>query len=412
MLKTLSASLLCTTLLSVTGYGAAYAETMPSQEKMWEIIQQQQAEIHALKQRLQTNEEKIEATSDMAEQAATTASNYNSDSAPGWWQNTSLGGYGEMHYNNSLSGDGDDEIDFHRFVLFVNHEFSDSIRLFTEVEVEHSIAGDGENGEIELEQAYIEFDLNEFHQAKAGLFLVPVGIMNERHEPTTFFGVERNPVEKNVIPTTWWEGGLAFNGELGNGFGYDLALHSGLNVETTGSKAFKVRDGRQKVSEADADKGAVTGRIRWNGIPGVSLASSMQYQQDVTQDNSVESVDATLFEAHADILKNGWGLRALYARWDMDGTEPEALGTDEQYGWYVEPSYRFDTPVGMMGLFARYNEYDNAAGSNIDSKYQQTDLGINYWPHSNVVLKADVALVDEPTGTSDEILNLGVGFHF
>ena len=41
--------------------------------------------------------------------------------------------------------------------------------------------------------------------------LVPVGFLNEVHEPPTFYGVERNPVEKNVIPTTWWEGGIGIS---------------------------------------------------------------------------------------------------------------------------------------------------------------------------------------------------------
>lgn len=408
-MKNLTPCRLTATVLTLSAslmFGTALAQEQPSQQEMWKIIQQQQKELQALKARLGENEAKVEATSEIAEQAA---SSTGSMEAPGWWQRTSLGGYGEIHYNNNLGSDGD-EVDFHRYVLFVNHDFNERIRFYSELELEHSVAGEGQNGEIELEQAYLEFDLAENHQARAGLFLVPVGIMNERHEPPTFFGVERNPVERNIIPTTWWEGGVGLNGELGGGFGYDLAMHSGLNVDPA---SFSVRGGRQKVSEADADKGALTGRIRWSGMPGVSLASTLQYQQDVTQDNFLENVDATLFEAHADILKNGWGLRALYARWDLGGIAPEALGADEQYGWYIEPSYRWDTRIGMMGVFARYNEYDNAAGSSTDSTFAQTDVGVNYWPHPDVVLKADVAFLDNPGASdNDEVLNLGVGFQF
>mgnify|MGYP001822965213 CR=1 FL=1 len=104
-----------------------------------------------------------------------------------------IGGYGELHYNNWEFPDGSKfrEIDFHRFVLFFGYDFSDSIRFHSELELEHSVAGEGQNGEIELEQAYIEFDLTENMETKVGLFLMPVGILNETHEPTTFYGVER-----------------------------------------------------------------------------------------------------------------------------------------------------------------------------------------------------------------------------
>ncbi len=146
---------------------------------------------------------------------------------------TQIGGYGELHYNNTGDGSGQrkKELDFHRFVLFVNHQFNSDIRFFSEFEIEHSIAGEGQNGEIEIEQAYVQFDLDEETRLNAGLFLLPVGILNETHEPTTFYGVERNPVEKNIIPTTWWEGGAMLSGHNDSGVSYDIALHSGIDVD-------------------------------------------------------------------------------------------------------------------------------------------------------------------------------------
>jgi hypothetical protein len=122
-----------------------------------------------------------------------------------WAERTTIGGYGEVHYNN-LDGSGGasdkEEIDLHRFVLFVGHEFNEDIRFFSEIEYEHGVAGDGQVGEVEVEQAYVEFDLNDRHLARTGVALLPVGIINETHEPTTFYGVERNPVEKDIIPAT------------------------------------------------------------------------------------------------------------------------------------------------------------------------------------------------------------------
>ena len=304
--------------------------------------------------------------------------------------------------NSIINGGEKDEIDFHRFVLLVNHQFNDRIRLFTELELEHALSGDGKDGEVELEQAYVEFDVAEQQRLKAGLFLIPVGILNETHEPSTFFGVERNPVENKIIPTTWWEGGVGAAGDLPAGFKYDLAFHSGLETPVDGDNAFLIRSGRQKVSEAKATDGAVTGRIRWAGVSGVELGIAGQYQNDVTQSALNESIDATLVSAHADIREGGFGLRALYARWDLDGGEPEAIGRDVQEGWYVEPSYRLDTPLGEAGIFARYNHYDNEAGNSEDTDFQQYDVGVNFWPHPNVVLKADMAFVEAPEEEEDD----------
>lgn len=391
--------------------GTALAqEGMPSREEMWRVIQQQQKQIDTLKASLAGTEKRVGAAEEKVEAAGAVVAQQmekTSSGPEGWWNNTSIGGYGEMHYN----GGRKDEIDFHRFVLFVEHQFTDSIRFFSEVELEHSLAGEGKKGEVELEQAFVEFDLTGTQKAQAGLFLLPIGILNETHEPPTFYGVERNGVETNIIPTTWWEGGVQARGELGRGFSYNLAVHSGLDVPTTGANAFRPRNGRAKVSEAPANDPAITARLRWNGLPGVELGLSGQYQNDITQ--NADDSEAFLIETHADLRRGPFGFRALYARWDIEGSLAEALGRDEQYGWYAEPSYRFAVPVGEVGVFARYSRWDNTAGDNLDSKFNQLQFGLNYWPHPDVVLKADYQFDDTPSSTSeDDRFNLGVGFQF
>ena len=151
-------------LLSITA--AMAQESTPTIEEMWQIIQQQQAQIEALQaevekareenaqaeQRLEMTESQIEATGEFVEQMAEVQSEPS---------RTSIGGYGELHYNNYLSSDIDDEIDFHRFVLYFGHEFNDRVRLFSELELEHALSGDGKPGEVELEQAYIDFKIND-----------------------------------------------------------------------------------------------------------------------------------------------------------------------------------------------------------------------------------------------------------
>ena len=419
-------------IIGVNITAVAQAAT-PSLEEMWQLIQQQQGEIATLKEQLRNNNARIQETEVMAE--ATISAVEQISLAPSASAKTTFGGYGELHYN-SLDRDDSaatkDAMDFHRFVMFTGHQFTDDIRFFSELEVEHSIAGEGQPGEVELEQAYIEWDFASQHSLKAGLFLIPVGMINETHEPNTFYGTERNSVEKNIIPATWWEGGALINGEISPGLSYDFAVHSGLFLDTG---EYKPRDGRQKVGKAKADDMAFTGRLKYTAIPGLELAATIQHQVDMTQGEGAEAVSGTLFETHIAWQRDDFQLRALYAEWDFDsainayastaavdytpGDEfnlaVEAAdaqivsGAEKQTGFYIEPSYRIGDKIG---LFARYSEYDNLAGSATNTVVEQFDIGLNYWLHPNVVFKIDYQNQDTPSETGYDGINMGVGYSF
>jgi predicted porin len=90
----------------------------------------------------------------------------------------------------------------------------------------------------------------------------------------------------------------------------------------------------------------------------------------------------TLVEAHIDYQHGGFGLRALYARWDFTGYAVEAADADRQSGWYIEPSYRFN----KLGFYSRYEQVDAARAQD---KFEQWELGLNWWQSENVVLKFD-----------------------
>ena len=406
-------------LLAVMMSLPAAAADAPSAEEMWRVIQQQQAQIEALQQELQATrqaaseagqraeiaQQQVQANAEQvaATEASLEALDMERGGASDWAARTSLGGYGELHYN---AGDSD-RIDFHRFVLFFGHQFNEKTRFNSELELEHALAGDGKPGEVELEQAYIEHDFSTGLRGRAGLFLLPVGLLNEVHEPNTFYGVERNPVESRIIPTTWWEAGLALSGQNDTGFSWDAALHSGL--ATSAGSSYAVRSGRRKVAEAPASDAALTARLRYQ-VPGLQIAASYQHQSDITQGSDPTAGAADLFTAHLNWTRGGFGLKALWAGWHLDGSGPAAIGADRQEGFYVEPSWRINK---NWGVFARYNEWDNRAGDGLDSQWQQTDVGVNYWLNPQVVLKADYQFQDGPDGNSgDDRLNLGVGYQF
>lgn len=406
---TLFTALLC---LSISPYASALSleELAKRLDKLEQKNQQLQTENQELRQLISKSDDKAEAAV-----AATESLIGNSNGLKklaNWADKTTIGGYGELHYNN-LDGKGgasdQDAIDFHRFVLFFGHEFNDNIRFFSELELEHSIAGEGKNGEIELEQAFLDFDLNGNHTARAGMFLLPVGIINETHEPPTFYGTERNPVEKNIIPATWWAAGTGLHGQLGKGFSYDAYIHSGLAVPDS----FSIRSGRQKVSKAKANDLAATARLKYTGIAGLELALSTQYQQDIGQGLVAGLKSANLIETHAIWSTGPFTLKALYAAWDIDGTAVKASGADKQRGFYLEPSFRISE---QFGVFTRFNQWDNKAGSNsgsaADSEKQQWDIGINYWPHEDVVIKADYQYQNNDDGKEQNGLNIGLGYQF
>lgn len=365
-------------------------------------------ENRALKNQVKQTDEKIEATGTQIEKIASSGGS----SKAAWAEKTSFGGYGELHLNklkNQKPGGADtDQIDLHRFVLFIGHEFNDNLRFFSELEVEHALTTATGPGEVELEQAYLDFTVNDSLSAKAGLFLVPVGIINETHEPPTFYGVERNPVETNIIPATWWEGGAGVTARLGNGFTLDGAVTSGLAA--TSGNSYKPRNGRQKVANAKAVDAAYTARLKWTGIPGVELAGTVQYQSDITQSLDATAGAAKLYEAHAVVNKGAFGVRALYAGWNLDGSGPLALGANKQNGWYIEPTWKASE---QWGVFARHSSWDNAAGNATDSKFSQTDVGVNFWPHPDVVVKLDYQDQKAPTGQNElDGFNVGLGYQF
>jgi len=331
-------------------------------------------------------------------------------------QKTTIGGYGELHYNNLSAEDPARDvemIDFHRFVLFFNHEFNDKTRFYSEFELEHALVADSGGdtpGEVELEQAFVEFDLRPGLHAKAGIFLVPVGLINETHEPPTFYGVERNDVENIIVPSTWWEAGAGLNGRWGSSWNWDVALTSGLQMPTTGSNAFRVRSGRQKVAKALASDGAITGRLRYLGIPGLQAAITAQDQFDPSQEANDGLDDGTLLEAHIDYRRSDFGFRALYARWDFSGDAVEAAGADQQDGWYIEPSYRL---FPQLGFYTRYEQVDAAREQD---KFDQWEVGFNWWPAPGVVVKFDYRdRSHDLTGASGRDftgIDIGLGYSF
>src|SRR5438477_3501394 len=173
-------------------FGIVCTAAEPTLEEKLQILQQ---EIDSIKAQLATQQQIQPANTDASAGATPTVSS------------TTVGGYGEFTYNRYRNTEVDNnQADLRRFVLFFGHRFNDSLRFYSELEFEHAVVSSGDRGEAELEQAFIDYRINDAANFKAGLFLIPLGILNETHEPPTYYGVERNFVETRIIPSTWREG--------------------------------------------------------------------------------------------------------------------------------------------------------------------------------------------------------------
>jgi hypothetical protein len=339
------------------------------------------------------------------------------------WDRFSFGTYGEIH--STFLKDGGTDIDPHRIVLFADFQFTDNLKFVTETELEHFLrksAGDSSftssGVELKFEQAYLEYTFGDDLLAKAGLILAPVGVLNEVHEPTTFYGVERPNVEKRIIPTTWTVLGVGATKT------YDVWQFEGLLHGGNDTKGGSIRGGRSKYGidlfgvnsdgnrfNQNNDSWAITGRTKYSGIEGLVLSGSLQYQSDMDSRAS-GTQNGVLGEAHGIYRNGGFQFIAMGTAWDIDVDNSEG---DSQWGYYAEPSYAWDTAIGKVGVFGRVSQYkyaDLAAGSTA-KEYTEYNLGGNYWINENLVVKADYLNVEKKgENGSTESYNFGFGWYY
>jgi DtxR family Mn-dependent transcriptional regulator len=344
---------------------------------------------------------------------------------------TNLSGYMDFHYNKPEFAD--DALDFHRFVLLVTHSFSDRIRFVSEIEIEHAVVEGGEEkGELELEQAYVDFLLSRGFNVRAGMVLMPVGIINERHEPPVYYGVERPFVDTVIIPSTWFETGVGVHGEVGRGWRYRGFITAPLNAAEFSADE-GVREGVQHGSEANAGRVATTGRIEYVGVRGLTLGVSGWSGRSGFEFRPRFDVPVKLAEADARYSRNRFEGRLQFAQVWIDNADllNDALirrvGVDPNIGhvlrgFYAEGSYRFieGARFGDVGAFTRYENFDTqhrmAPGAIRLPQFDRDAwvVGATYWPDPDIAIKADYSVVRNRSTViqAPNAFNLGLGWWF
>lgn len=347
----------------------------------------------------------------------------------------SIGGYGEGFYTNYVNAkDGaKDQIDLKRAVLYVGYKFNDWVLLNNEFEFEHATTGEGseEKGEVSVEFSYLDFFLNKHANIRAGLMLVPMGFINEIHEPVTFHGNRRPDVEQFIIPTTWREMGAGVFGQITPELHYRMYAVNGLNAEEFRSQG--IREARQGGSNALAENWAYTGRLDYTPsfAPGLLMGGSA-FLGDAGQGNlfagQKASVFTQLYEGHVQWHYRGFQFRTLGA-WGhigdaglLSAAKGETIGT-QNYGWYTEAAYDimpliWKDSTHYLAPFVRYERYNTiakaptgfAADPSFDRRIYQG--GLTYKPIPQIAIKADYRNISTADGQKPHEFNLGLGFIF
>ena len=342
-----------------------------------------------------------------------------------------VAGYMDFHVNKDL---GDPfRPDFHRFVLLFGHSFSDRIKFWSELEVEHALVEGGplETGEVALEQAYLDFLIKPYFNLRAGMVLSPVGIVNERHEPPAFNGVERPFVETTIIPTTWHDLGVGINGDLGRGFRYRAYLTSSLDASRFDAEG-GITEGRTGGFDASLRNPAKVGRLEYAGVRRLTLGTSFYSGHagfntpGVNPRVSIYEFDGRYSLGRADfrgLFANTWVSRAG----DLNrllriqtGVNPNVAS--QMRGYYMEPAFhvlprRSRSDLILFTRFERYNTQQQMPAGYVplaDFNRSSWITGVTFKPNADVAVKFDYVVNQNESRLIRAIngINLGIGWWF
>lgn len=342
-----------------------------------------------------------------------------------------VAGYMDFHVNRD-SGDAF-RPDFHRFVLLFGHSFNERLKFWSELELEHALVEGGgeETGELALEQAYIDFLIKSYFNLRGGLLLAPVGIINERHEPPSFNGVERPFVETFIIPSTWRELGFGFTGDLGRGFRYRAYLTSSLNASGLSAEE-GIRGARTSGFNASLRNPAKVVRLEFVGVRRLTLGASF-YSGHAGFETTGLNPRITIAELDGRYSWRRLDFRGLFAdTWISRAAElnrrlQQQFGSNPNIarqlrGYYFEPALHLLARRSRHDLivFTRYEKYDTQRrmpeGFVPLPQFNRSSwlAGVTYKPNADVAFKFDYVWNRNASAVVQAVngINLGIGWWF
>jgi hypothetical protein len=359
-------------------------------------------------------------------------------------KNITVGTYAQIDYNQQIAGDTryNGNLDVHRLVLFLGYKFNDRTHFVTEVEYEHVT-------EVYVEQAFLNYQIRPEINFRAGLLLIPMGIINEYHEPTTFNGVERPNLDGQIVPSTWREMGVGFSGNFPNlSLKYQAYVVNGFDGYSDGSGALRGQDafrkGRQKAAKSYMSSPNLSTKIDYYGITGLKLGLAGYFGNSQSElfDGVGKNDAVALSQADSSVVKmamigldaryqnNGFQARAQVINAKISNTSAYNAFTNKDlgsglFGYYVEAGYdvlRFFNIRTNKKLvaFTRYEQYNTHDKVSVElaknAAYDRTDIttGLGFWLSNGAVLKADYQVFknEDKTSVNKRQINLGLGIWF
>lgn len=348
----------------------------------------------------------------------------------------SIAGYGEMLYENFNDYDESGQavrkgakFDFLRQIIYTGYRFSDRFIFNSEIEFEHASTSLG--GSASVEFAYLDYVANEHLTLRGGLLLIPMGLVNEFHEPNVFLGARRPETEKYIIPTTWRENGFGAIGSAGV-FNYRVYLVNGLDGWQFTSNG--LRGGRQKGAKAKASNMAFVGRLDMEPVPGVFFGGSIYKggsgQGQVRGNGRKVNIDTTIHEVHFHSQLSGFDIRGLYARALVDDVAEvnEVLGFHSNQsigkamtGGYIQLGYNVFSQLSQKldvtpyYRFEQLNTQAQVPGGFWPNPLHDRNfhsLGVAFHPIYNVVFKSDYQWVRNTAKKGLNQFNISMGYSF
>ena len=357
-----------------------------------------------------------------------------------WADATTVSSYGEIGYNRPSQAIAGTSVDVQRAVIGMQHRFDDQTRMVGEWEWEHAVTSFSDRGEAEVEQLWVEREFRGGLRGKAGLFLMPFGLINQNHEPTAYYGVFRDQVERAIIPSTWREVGVGVSGTTDLALTWDVGLTTGFNLSKWDPNSTEGRDrGPLQATHGEGQFAAardlsIYGALNWRGWPGLQLGGAVFTGKVGQQAPGFPGNDSrlTLLDGHVRYTVAGWDLSALYARGTISRTQAlnsQFAATTTMTPTLVPALFRGGFVQAACQLwrndrfafnpFVRYEQYNAAAGfagpptaaaAVVMPDDKVWTLGGSFFVANGVVLKMDYQR--NQTYTTKDGLNLGVGYSF
>lgn len=345
----------------------------------------------------------------------------------------SVAGYGELLYENYAKKREDgkdanklDQLDYLRNVVYFGFRYNDWILFNSEIEFEHATTG--KRGSVSVEFGYIELMFSPHFNLRVGMILPPMGIVNEKHEPSTFFGGARPATERLIIPSTWRTNGLGAYGEIVPDLNYRMYIVEGFDAKNF-SDADGIRGGRQSGSYSLVEDFGYTGKVEYQGIPGTTIGGSFYVgNSGQSAKDSLGTIKAatSIISGHVEIAYKGFEFRALAAQTNLDDAGRVSMLArktiaSKTYGWYVVGGYDL-IPLFAPGSehslspfiqYERVNTHSSVAtGYMANPAFDRTIVtyGLHYKPHPNVAFKFDYNQMKNKANTGINQWNLAVAY--